>query len=709
MLSYRPDEIVGMHISKVAAPSDIDIARKSFEDLLKSGNVRVEMNLSSSAGANVPVVLTATKVAEDILIAYCLDISDLKKAQDMLSENSMFLRSLIDAIPSPVFYKDVNCRYMGCNLAFEMSLGVSRDEVIGKSVHELSPKHLADEYHKRDLELLSNPGVQTYESRVRYSDDMEHSVIFSKATFKDLHGKIAGIIGVMQDVTEIRDAERAVRESRERLAVTLKSIGDGVIATDAAGCIKLMNTVAESLTGWRELEARGKHVDEVMVLVNESSGAPIENPVICALREKRMVEMANHTVLLGRHGARFVLEDSAAPILGKDGVIDGVVLVFRDSTERKKLEISLKESEERFRGITGNIPGIVYRCRNDSAYTMEYISGEVEFLTGYSAEEFIENSVRSFSSIIHPDDFAMVRQVIGDSVSRKKAYDITYRMLKRNGEINWVHEKGRGVYDDDGNLVCLDGVIIDVAREKFAEEQLKNKNEELERLYHLKSEFTSMVSHELRTPLAAIKEGISIVTDGTAGGISKDQAQFLGIAKRNVDRLHRIIDDILDFSKLEARKNTLKLNLANLAGVIREAVRAHDSLARSHGLKIEMQLADEIPNTMLDEDRILQVMDNLIGNAIKFTDKGTISVNASVLENSVVVSISDTGIGIAKEDLPRLFHKFEQFSHSKKVAGGTGLGLAICKEIVEQHGGRIWAESEHGAGSRFYFTIPIIK
>ncbi|MFQ5867779.1 MAG: response regulator [bacterium] len=241
------------------------------------------------------------------------------------------------------------------------------------------------------------------------------------------------------------------------------------------------------------------------------------------------------------------------------------------------------------------------------------------------------------------------------------------------------------------------------------EKELRESNEKLKEMYTIKSEFTSMVSHELRTPLTAIKEGITIVLDGSAGGINADQREFLNIAKRNVDRLKRIIDDVLDFSKVESKKMVFKIQRCDINEIINEVVNTQKAVAGEKGLYLRTGLDSNMPRIEFDLDRISQVLNNLISNAIKFTETGGITVLSTKdqEQNIIQVCVKDTGEGIKKDDLPKLFQKFQQLRRAgQRKTGGTGLGLAICKEIIEQHGGRIWGESEYGKGSEFKFILP---
>ncbi|MDD5194570.1 MAG: ATP-binding protein [Candidatus Omnitrophica bacterium] len=224
----------------------------------------------------------------------------------------------------------------------------------------------------------------------------------------------------------------------------------------------------------------------------------------------------------------------------------------------------------------------------------------------------------------------------------------------------------------------------------------------------IRSDFTSMVSHELRTPLTAIKESISIVLEEAAGKLNDEQKDFLGMSRRNVDRLSRLINDVLDYQKLESGKFEFNMQGKDMNEVIKEVQNTMASVAKNKGLDIILDLDENLPKTKFDRDKIVQVLTNLINNAIKFTEKGSITIASSKKDNFVHLAVKDTGPGIKKEDLPRLFVAFEQLEKGKdRKTGGTGLGLAISKEIIEKHKGKIWAESELGKGTTFQFILPL--
>ena len=239
-----------------------------------------------------------------------------------------------------------------------------------------------------------------------------------------------------------------------------------------------------------------------------------------------------------------------------------------------------------------------------------------------------------------------------------------------------------------------------------SKEALERTNRELMKLDELKSDFISTVSHELRTPLSIIKEGISLVLDKIPGEINEKQSKILDISKYNIDRLARIIDSLLDISKIEAGKVDLKRNLINISDVVKQVSSSFEVKIKEKGLEMRLDIDNVIGTVWADADRITQVLTNLIGNAVKFTPSGRIDISCKDKGNGVTCSVSDTGVGITKSDIPKVFDRFQQFGRQAGAGDkGTGLGLSIAKNIIDIHNGAIWVESEFGKGTRFTFKL----
>ena len=254
------------------------------------------------------------------------------------------------------------------------------------------------------------------------------------------------------------------------------------------------------------------------------------------------------------------------------------------------------------------------------------------------------------------------------------------------------------IENENGQTIGMVSVLSDITKQK--------------ELDNLKSAFVANVSHELRTPLVAIDKSLTLILEKEAGELSQTQEQFLSIAQRNLKRLSALINDLLDLSKLEAGKMEVRRKRVAINNVIQEVIDSLNNWARSKAVTLEKKIEDLLPDVEIDPDRLAQVLTNLVGNAVKFTpNNGKITLEAKLSDSKkeLEVSVKDTGIGIAQEDLPKIFSKFYQCGGERMISdvNGTGIGLSIAKEIVELHGGKIWVESEKGQGAKFIFTLPL--
>jgi PAS domain S-box-containing protein len=279
-------------------------------------------------------------------------------------------------------------------------------------------------------------------------------------------------------------------------------------------------------------------------------------------------------------------------------------------------------------------------------------------------------------------------EVVEKDIEVVSADESTMKILRTSSAV---------VEDHNGNTVGMVTMLNDITKQKEIE--------------GLKSQFLANVSHELRTPLVAIEKSVSLILSKSTGEISPTQNEFLSIAERNLKRLTLLINDLLDLSKLEARKNAIVPESTDLDKLIIDSEESLNNWAASKSIKLSKSVSADLPLVEVDPNKIIQVLNNLIGNAIKFTpENGSITVEASCdkQEGLVRVSVVDTGVGIPADDLGKIFDKFYQSREkNKSEIKGTGIGLAIVKEIVELHRGKVWVESEKGKGSRFIFTLPI--
>lgn len=303
-------------------------------------------------------------------------------------------------------------------------------------------------------------------------------------------------------------------------------------------------------------------------------------------------------------------------------------------------------------------------------------------------------------------------------ISKGKAIiDKIERSTRADGVDNYVSTTKIPRYDEQGRIAGLIGITRDITRRMSLEhireekEAVEKKLQAAEELNRVKSEFVSVVSHELRTPLAIIKEAVMLLLDGVTGDITDKQKEVLRKAENSVRRLNGIIEDLLDVARIETGRLKLHYSLVNLNDLLKESADFFKKQAQNKGISLEYILPKEQVNIFLDHNRINQVITNLTANALKFTEEdGSIRIELKCLEDKVRLGFEDTGIGIAKADIAKLFNKFTQVTNNPEARSkGVGLGLSIAKELVNAHGGQIWVESKLGVGSKFYWTLPRLR
>ncbi len=345
------------------------------------------------------------------------------------------------------------------------------------------------------------------------------------------------------------------------------------------------------------------------------------------------------------------------------------------NAERNKMKVMVEGMSE----------GVIMFDENDR---LIIFNSAARSMLGYLTGELNTNSLLNFFS-----ELGLINS-LEDIKKDKKSFSKEINLDKPYARI--VRIEGGCFLNDEGKDLGIALVLRDVTRER-----------EIDRM---KDDFISLVSHELRTPLAAIKGATDNLLDGIAGRLNTTQNECLMITQRNIDRLGRLISDLLDVSRIEAGKIQLNKEKTNMNNLINDTLKLFQQPAKDKNIKLEVSLPPEPPQLNVDPDKITQVITNLIGNAMKFTPSGgSITLAAYIFESSLQVDVVDTGIGIPQKDLDRVFDKFYQVSglDNKMKAKGTGLGLPICKGIVEKHGGKIWAESEPGQGSKFSFVLPL--
>ena len=492
----------------------------------------------------------------------------------------------------------------------------------------------------------------------------------------------------------LRDRARVQRAEAE-LAITLRSIGDAVISTDATGTIRFMNAIAEQLTGWSAGEARGQPLERVFRILNEKTRATVESPVTKVQREGVIVGFANHTVLLTRGGGETVIEDSGAPMRDGNGDLCGVVLVFRDVSIQRSAELRLQESEERFRAAVDAVQGVLWTNTPEGE-----MRGEQPGWGKLTGQRFEDYQGFGWAKAVHPGDAQATIDAWLEAVRERRLFVFEHRVCGHDHQWRNFSVRAIPLLDSSGAIRQWVGVHTDITEQRQAELALKEAGIR-------KDVFLATLSHELRSPLAPIRTSARLLESGKLG--PQEAARTQAIISRQVRHMATLLDDLLDVSRITRGMLILKREPACLRAILEGAVEAaRPSIdAKRHALLLEFPQQD----MELDADavRLTQVATNLLNNAAKYTDpEGRIVFGAQLETDALLLYVRDTGIGIAADKLNEVFEMFAQVhADAERSEGGLGIGLALVKGLVELHGGRVQVRSDGPErGSEFLVYLP---
>jgi len=546
-------------------------------------------------------------------------------------------------------------------------------------------------------------------------------------------------------------------EARRWLGTTLRSIGDAVIATDADGRITFMNPVAESLTAWNEADALGQPLESVFKIFSEATRAVVESPVAKVLREGKIVGLANHTVLRPKSGLEIPIDDSGAPILNEQGEIVGVVLVFRDVSHEKRAEARHEFLARAGEALVSSldyqatlatvarfaVPQLADWCAVD---LVDAHTGKCQQVAVAHVDPTKVQFARDLGQRYPTDPNAPtgVPQVIRTGVSElyseipealleagaqdaehlriirelrlKSAMVVALRTHNRIfGAISFVYADSERRYTADdlsfaeelarrGALAIENSLALKEA--EHARSQERYLRDEAERANRAKDEFLATVSHELRTPLNAIL-GWTVTVRSRQPPPDIDKA--LSIVERNARAQAKLIEDVLDVSRIISGKMALSLGPTDVASAVRAAIETVTPAAVAKGVAVTCSVGDEALTITADANRLQQIAWNLLSNAVKFTPQGgKVSLSVSREGSDVCLQVADSGEGIRPEHLGLVFEPFNQADASTtRRHGGLGLGLSIVKQLVHAHGGTVRAASDGlGKGATFIVRLP---
>ena len=621
------------------------------------------------------------------------ELVERKRAEEALAQERNLLRTLIDNLPEYIYVKDRQSRYVMNNAAHLHSIGVQRqDEVIGKTSFDFHPRELAERYYADEQEVMRS-GEPLLRREEHASDKATGRIrwhLTSRVPLKDSEGKSVGLVGMSQDITARKQAEELLKESEARLKTLLSAIQTGVMVIDAeTHAIVDANDVA--------LQLIGAPREQVVGAVCHRYVCPAEKGRCPVTDLGKSVDHAER-VLLNARGESVPIIKNVTPITldGRERLLE----TFVDITDRKRAEAELQAQRD-FALQVMNLMGQGLAV-TDAEDRFEYVNPTFAKMIGYSSEELIG---RHSTDVTCPEDLAILAQ----SHARRVAGESnTYEMRLQRADGSPVHALITGVprWRGSGKVGAI-AVLTDLTERKQMEKALAQARDQAVEASRLKSEFLATMSHEIRTPMNSIIGMAEMLLDTP---MNNQQREFAAIISNSAQSLLTIINDILDFSKIEAGKLVLDNIDFEPLFVVEGAAELLATKAREKRLALMTYVAPGIPRWLRgDPGRLRQILLNLTGNAVKFTEQGEVVVRADLqaLGDDAIIrfAVSDTGIGLSPMARQRLFQPFTQADGSTtRRYGGTGLGLTISKHLVELMDGEISVESEEGRGTTFWFT-----
>ncbi|HEV7137119.1 MAG TPA: PAS domain S-box protein [Steroidobacteraceae bacterium] len=491
-----------------------------------------------------------------------------------------------------------------------------------------------------------------------------------------------------------RDGENHLRhQESETLVVALKSIGDGVIVTDVAGCVTFLNPVAERITGWSLADARKQPFGRIFHIVNEHSGEPVQHPVAKVLETGGIVGLANHTILIARDGRRVPIDDSGAPVRLPNGELIGIVVVFRDVTERRRAEHE--------RALLAAIID-----SSDDAIASKTLEGIVTSwnpaatrLFGYQPAEIIGKPI---TTVIPPELHAEEAEILA-RLKRGERIDHyeTVRLAKDGHRID-ISLSISPVKGRDGTTVAASKIARDITQRKRIERLLREADQQ-------KDEFLATLAHELRNPLAPICAAAELLKN--AKSLAPELRAATAILERQARHMTHLVDDLLDISRITSGRIRLQQDAVELGELVKSLIETHRHSLQAARHEANLALPDAPVHVSGDRVRLTQILSNLLHNAVKYTPPGgRIEIALHTEDRQAIVSVRDNGIGIPAERLKHIFEPFAQLDTSYRHGdGGLGIGLMLAKKLVGLHGGSIEARSAgRGQGTEFLIRLPII-
>jgi PAS domain S-box-containing protein len=669
-------------------------------------------------------------------------ISQLKNTNRKLKESEERYRDLTEFLPEAIYEADLDFNVKYVNPSGLEKFGFTQNDIqSGLKIFDGFDPNEFQKVRKNMENLFNDSNPESHEYLMKKKDGTTfNGEILSTPLYRN--EKPVGLIGVIHDITERKNAEQKLKASEKKYRHLFNSSPYAIWLLDLKGYVKDCNVMTDKLLSVTSREdIIGKHFIEVLKLF-QTRGDPRFRDLqeILPRRFKKLLKdepliPLEFEIARGDGKEFWITLDASLVNVGDETLVQ---VFIRDISDRKKAEMKIKESEEKYRLISEHVNDLILILDADGKFV--FCNETFKKILGYHPNELIGKTPLS---LVHPDDKKGVISDFYKGLAGDKTTSVA-RFKRKDSEYVWIESIGNVSYDEKGNPIKLFAVSRDITERKMMEkklrkseeelkilnkqleqkvrertkelldsqEKLKKQNIELKKLDHLKDEFITAAAHELKTPLISIAGYTDYILMKYQDLLNHEIKEDLLIVQRNIKRLQNLMNQLLDVLKIDSQKMVLNVESTKIKELIKNCVEELSYLIKEKHHDISINI-DDCLEVKLDEERIFQVISNLLSNAIKFTPEGGKIEMAADLDDKgkkLIFKIKDSGIGLTADEIQRMFKKFEMIEREegKFYQKGTGLGLYISKGFIQAHGGEIWATSEgKNKGTTIQFTLPI--
>lgn len=660
--------------------------------------------MSEYASQNKDVSALKQRIAE---LEHEIEMLKLQKTEitaheKLLVKSESQYRSIFENTGTAIVIIEENKIISLVNTEFTRLTGYHIDEIEGKLKWTFF-------IHKDDIDFMKEQHVLRRQNPSEAKSNYQFRLITKNGDIRHITLQIGIIEGTKQsiasliDITDIKDIEKTLKQSESKYRLLIENQTDLIVKVDTKGKFLFVSPSYCKTFGKSSGELLG---NSFLPLVHEEDRAHTEEQMKALFKPPYHVKIEQRALTVD--GWRwFSWTDTA--VLDENGEVSKIIGVGSDITAKKQAELKLRENERLLASMISNLPGYVYRCEFDDFWTIRFISPQCQEITGYNPEDFVNNKMKAYNDIILPEHREQVFNDWEYVVQNKSVYEGEYRIRTKQNQIKWMWERGIGVYNDNGDLLYLEGYVEDISHTKSLIEEITRSKNQAEDADRLKSAFLANMSHEIRTPMNGILGFIDLL--GEKELTTKERSSYLELIGRSASRLQQTVDDIITISRLETGGIELFVRSFNLKEAVKAVIPEIEALSQNKNIIFSMLCDDNVlTNQMIqsDEEKVKSILRKILRNAVKYTDKGVVILSCSKQDDFFEFVISDTGIGIEKGREDAVFERFVQVDvEDVNAFQGVGLGMPIAKAYVEMLGGEIWFKSVEGKGTEFHFTLPV--